>query len=321
MSAVSQAPNRLEKRYSLDTADVNRTEASQINDTLGTLYQHLPENQSQRIAETERLAAEICRRGSTVDPAMVEYGVTVATRSDQLDRGVTTLEANYNGQINADEVRQRLRQVDASEYKPLVATYNQYYQAACNVDGDRQATIDRFYRASSALGIELLFVQHGANYTVNAPVPREDVQTRVMEALHSRLGDDAVQVWLSEVRWASRGDLRNLTDYVREQYRASTLSYDGILNRSELRARIAALETGLDEQQISDATDRVTIQTLLERANDSEQVSCIITQRTDWDDLATQLVEITADDDVTATELETLPDEPRQDVVDCLQAD
>jgi hypothetical protein len=52
--------NRLEKRYTLDTAAVNRTEANQINDSLGTFYERLPKNRSERLNRTTALASDIC---------------------------------------------------------------------------------------------------------------------------------------------------------------------------------------------------------------------------------------------------------------------
>ncbi|MBX0305658.1 hypothetical protein [Haloarcula salinisoli] len=317
-------PTRLEKRYTLDTAAVNRTEASQINDSLGTFYERLAKNRSQRRNRTAALASDICSRADPIDPAAIESTAIPAARDDHLGQAAERLETNGIDQIDADRVRSRIQQGEApDEYAPLVATYNQYHAAACNLDIDRQATVDRFYRATSALGIELLFVQSGATYTVTASVPRDDVQARAIEALDRRFGDAAVQVVMTESHWASRGDLRNLTDYLREQYRTAELRYDGDIDRAMLRARIAAVdaETTLDDAQVPTGADRETLGALLERANESEQVNCVLNQRADWDDVATQLVEISADGEVTAAELETLPDEPRKDVVECLQAD
>jgi len=322
-SAITMESNRLEKRYTLDTAAVNRTEAAQINDTLGTFYQRLPENRSARLAQTKQLAADICRRGRTVDPAAVEQAMSVPDRDDQLGQAAQTLETNVNPHIDADRVQETIRQADdTDEYTPLVATYNAYYDAACNVDVDRQATLDRFYQASSALGVEFLFVQSGATYTVDGATPRTDVQGRTLETLQSRFGDDAVQLLLSETHWMSRGDLRNLSGYVREQYRQANLRYEGDIDRAALRARIDTLdgETTLDDTDI-EAADSETVQTLLERTNTSEQVRCVLNQRSSVDELATQAAEITADGKVTAAELQTLPDEPRAQVIDCLRTD
>ncbi|MBX0288520.1 hypothetical protein EGH22_19505 [Halomicroarcula sp. F28] len=322
-SAITMEPTRLEKRYTLDTAAVNRTEAAQINDSLGTFYQRLPENRSARLAQTEQLAADICRRGRTVDPAAVEQALSVPDRDDQLGQAAQTLETNVNPHIDADQVQETIRQADdTDEYTPLVATYNAYYQAACNVDVDRQATLDRFYQASSALGVEFLFVQSGTTYTVDGATPRTDVQSRAMAALQSRFGDDAVQLLLSETHWMSRGDLRNLSGYVREQYRQANLRYDGDVDWAALRARIDSLDgaTVLDEADI-EAADGETIQNLLERTNTSDQVRCVMNQRSSVDELATQAADITADGKVTAAELQTLPDEPREQVIDCLRTD
>jgi len=317
-SAITMEPTQLEKRYTLDTTAVNRTEASEINDTLGTFYQRLPENRSARLAQTEQLAADICRRGRIVDPAAVEQAVSATDSDDQLGQAAETLETNVNSDIDADQVRETIRQTDdADEYAPLVATYNAYYQAACNVDVDRQATLDRFYQASSALGVELMFVQKGASYTVEAQGPRANVQVRALKALHERFGEDRVQLWLAEIHRASRGDLREVTAYVREQYQTSRLRQEDEINETRLRAQIAALDARFDDQQLIDDN----IETLLARTEDSDQVACVASQRDDWDDLASQLAEITADGEVTTAEVDSLPDEPRQDVVECLQAD
>jgi len=318
-STTNDSTERTDRKtsYTLNTTAIDQTEAKQINQTLGTFYQSLPENRSQRVAQTNQLAAKICRRGRPIEPATADRLGTSVTRTDQLDQTAQSLASTYNVQIDSDRVRQRLREADQGDYKPLVAIYNQYYRAACNVDGDRQETITDFYQMSAALGVELMFVQNGANYTVESEAPRTDVQARALEALHKRFGEDQVKLWLAEIHWASRGDLREVTEYVRDQYRASTLRQEGEINRTRLRAQIAALNARLSDQQLSEDE----IKRLLEQTEDSEQVACIVTQQSDWDEFASQLVEITADSEVTAAELDSLPNEPQQDITECLQTD
>lgn len=312
---------QLNRTYRLDTENVSATDAATINQSIGAMYQGLPENQSERLATTAAIAAESCRTGRPIDPTAFEAGQGIHREGYRLYHTVETLNNRFSQNIEPRRLEttiQNARQL--GKYTPIVGAYNEYYEAACNFDRDRPATVERFYLASASLSVEVMFVQYGATYKASSAITRRASHTRAFRAVHSRFGDDALRVLMSETHWAARNSLAGVNEFILEQYTEANLSVPNDFNRTALRSQIESFETeSRVDQEIENVTsESSSLETLLNQTSARQQVACVSNQRAGGGGFNGTIREIIADGEVTSTELRQLPDDVTTAVQSCL---
>lgn len=311
----------LNTTYRLDTANVSAADAAVINQSIGAMYQRLPENKSERLATTAAIAGESCRTGHAINPTAFEAGQGVQRDGYRLYHTAETLNNRFSRNIDPERLRSTIQTAGkVGQYTPIVGAYNEYYEAACNFDRDRPETVERFYLASASLGIEVMFVQSGATYKASSAITRRASHTRTFRAVQTKFGDDALRILMSETHWAARNSLAGVNEFIVEQYTTANLSAPTEVNRTALATRIESFRTETDvEQGIGNVTtDSASLETLLNQTSSSRQIECVSNQSDGFGTLAGTISRIVADGEVTRNELSELPNGTSGAVQRCL---
>lgn len=225
--------------YELVLDNVSTEDAETINGTLRSFYQEMSSNETERLETTAELANESCNL-STIDATTFSTAAEVEREGYRLYQVSELLNNNYNQNIDTDRFRGVIQGAGrVGQYAPIVGSYNEYHEAACNFDRDDPESVERFYLASAALGTEIMFVQYGATYRASSRLTRAASHTRVYRTVQSRFGDKALALLMSETHWAARNTLSGAPSFIVEQYTEHNLTLEtevslaAIQNQSE----------------------------------------------------------------------------------------
>ena len=221
-SETTETTTKVDQKEAIQTGEL--TEDSQpITDetrqTMETLsrdfYQELPSNETQRRAETVRAAQTLC---SDSDTSVFDTVDKFDRQSPRLTHATNTINEHFNKEISTNRLQSMMSGVDKiSKFTPLVGSYNRMYDASCEVDQNDDESIEQFYMASAAFGVEAALVQQQVFFKSSFVATRYTTNRLSLMKLRTVTGNKGYGLLLSEVHWAYRGGQAKATSYIFEK--------------------------------------------------------------------------------------------------------
>lgn len=181
-------------------------------------YRELPTTATERRTETVRAAHALCAESRPIEQSVFEASDEFDRQSYRLYHATNTVNENFNKEVSTRKLRSAMSSAGSiSKYTPLVGSYNRMYEAACAVDPEDDASIERFYIASASFGVEAVLVQQQIFFKSSFAATRYTTNKLSLMKIRTVTGDKGYGMLLSEIHWAYRGSQASAAGYIFEK--------------------------------------------------------------------------------------------------------
>jgi len=301
-----------------------------VRSVMSGFYSRLPENQSDRLNITSSVAETTCERSAKIDLTALNASSESKRQLYRVKHAAKSMSA-FNDKIKPSKIDTAISTAStAAQYTTVAGSYNEYYEAACAFDRDNPETVEDFYIASAALGVELAMMQYGVYYKVSSKTVRVASHTRTFRMVQAKFGDDALRIFMSEAHWAIRGQVNGVNRFIAEQAKKSNLDLNSSelnqsafrkrLNRTERLSENGTIETGINHtKDVVNKTSDSLIK-LFEESSVDEKVECLSKLDGSLFGYVSNLVkEVANGENVTREDLQKLSDKNKDKLRSCLK--
>lgn len=209
-STATANPTTEGNTSAVDVEAMTASERASIHEAITHAFEKVPENRTERLAYTAALAEQTCLNGTVNTSAVESMGNVSGASKRQLYRvkHVAATIQGFNSQIDTDQVQGSIETAGTiAKYATIIGTVNEYEEAACAFDIDNPESVEDYYLATTALTVELAFIQYGVAYRVSSKVTRMASHTSTFRMVQSKFGDDALSLLMSETYWLVNGQI------------------------------------------------------------------------------------------------------------------
>lgn len=290
-SAATGTSNTTNESATTETIDgikfYNMTpkKAQKIEGVMVGFYSELPSNESERLKETEEIANATCKEGEKIDHRVFENSSEANRQLYRVKHAAETIQ-NFNNDIHPAKVQRAIEVTgDIGRYATVIGAYNEFYEASCAFDRNDPDTVEDYYIATAALGVEIALIQYGVYYKTSSKAARALSHTDTFRMVQAKFGDDALRILMSESHWAVRGSINGVNQFVADKLKEENVTVEekGI-NKTDFRERLNRtdrLENKSEvEEEVATVADDVdnTTKSLIDRFKNSsfdEKEKCL----------------------------------------------
>jgi len=229
-----------------------------LDSAVQSSFDRLPKNDSRRNQVTKQVANEICAAPTTNLSTNASAGELQAELM-KTSHAVALMNEEFNSDINPRRFKNAAGTAgEVAKYTTILGSYNHLHTAACAYDQEEPDTVEEFYIASAAFGVEVLLIQHQMYYKASFKVGQKVEHTKSFQTIQKVGGDEAAALVLSEVHWFVRQGMTDTSQYVLRKSNEMNVTVDlNSSTKSDLRQQLGERYDGLstDAQKIRNASN------------------------------------------------------------------